>query len=650
MKIAKHVFPYQQWFSRIVIAIALWGAGLLGIETPVYHYSVDLTRIVDDRFEVKLSCAEFASDKVIFYFPKIVPGTYQISDFGRYIKNFKAYDQLDKILPVAHPDCNTFIIEQSSRLSSISYWVDDTWDARPAGGGRHKPWPMSGTNTQASRSYIWNAGGVFGFFAGQLDVPVEIEVNLPENFYGVTALPQVKISNNTYLFKASNYRQLIDSPIMFTPPDTLSLTVKNTKILIGAAHESDSSHLVQRLQPSLSTAVEAVVTFLDTLPTDHYTFIYYFTDEHRLGGIVTQKHFVILKMLAYFIKNGLPVGGGLEHRQSSFYTLPDLGPNYFDRLCQLNSEIAIHEFMHIITPLGLHSELIGEIDFITPKMSKHLWLYEGVTEYFAQLIRVRSRLISPQDFLFKVMRSKIKSGERFPNEKMSFTEMSANVLKKKYQVQFLQVYQRGAAMAMLLDLEIIRLTNGKKCLADVILELARKYSPDNSFNEETFIDEFVDLVHPDLRQFFTKFVEGRAELPYADILKTVGIEYLPRLKERCPRHYVADNDVKRQLGIIDDFTQITHVGKRDFVGFKEGDIVNMNLYHQLYLDSLGNYIPEYSTVTLPVIRQKQTVYLPFKVKYIEKTTQYRLRFFPERTAEQRFYYHIWLDGRKPVGI
>ena len=61
--------------------------------------------------------------------------------------------------------------------------------------------------------------------------------------------------------------------------------------------------------------------------------------------------------------------------------------------------VALHEFMHIITPLNLHSEQIGNFDYVDPKMSKHLWLYEGITEYFANLILVRSDLITEREFL-----------------------------------------------------------------------------------------------------------------------------------------------------------------------------------------------------------------------------------------------------------
>ena len=48
---------------------------------------------------------------------------------------------------------------------------------------------------------------------------------------------------------------------------------------------------------------------------------------------------------------------------------------------------AAHEFFHIVTPLSIHSEEIQYFDFNQPKMSEHLWLYEGSTEYHAHMVQ-----------------------------------------------------------------------------------------------------------------------------------------------------------------------------------------------------------------------------------------------------------------------
>jgi predicted metalloprotease with PDZ domain len=57
---------------------------------PNYHYSVDLTRVSDDKLSITLLVNNMNNDTAYFSFPKMVPGTYSISDFGRFIENLKA--------------------------------------------------------------------------------------------------------------------------------------------------------------------------------------------------------------------------------------------------------------------------------------------------------------------------------------------------------------------------------------------------------------------------------------------------------------------------------------------------------------------------------------------------------------------------------
>jgi predicted metalloprotease with PDZ domain len=80
---------------------------------------------------------------------------------------------------------------------------------------------------------------------------------------------------------------------------------------------------------------------------------------------------------------------------------------------------------HIVTPLGIHSKEIQFFDYNNPKMSKHLWMYEGVTEYFANLFQINQGLITEEEF-YDRMNGKIDNASRM-NDTMPFTEMSANV-------------------------------------------------------------------------------------------------------------------------------------------------------------------------------------------------------------------------------
>jgi predicted metalloprotease with PDZ domain len=271
--------------------------------------------------------------------------------------------------------------------------------------------------------------------------------------------------------------------------------------------------------------------------------------------------------------------------------------------------------MHILTPLGLHSERIGDFNYTNPLMSKHLWLYEGVTEYFANLIKYKGGVITPDEFL-KEMGSKLDNGLTFPVNEMSFTEMSEHVLEKKYHKHYGQVYQRGAVLAMLLDAEIQRLTSGKKSLIDVILTLNARYGASKSFNEQTFIAELVKEVHPDLQLFFNNYIEGKNQWKPNDQLNYLGIGYYEVFKETAQLIPIdeSDNDIKTKTIGIGLERMIVKSGPKEWAGFKPGDIVNVSDYRDAF-EPNNQKLKEGEIAKLKVKRNNEYITLNIKVRY-----------------------------------
>ena len=609
------------------------------LSQPLYRYDVDLNNVQHDRIEVTLNCQDFAGDQMVYHFPKVVPGTYEISNFGRFIHKFQAFDKDGNKLHCKKDGKNSYIISNASRLHTIKYSVSDTWDM-PF--GLIRIFPMEGTNFDEGANFVINPFAVFGYFENFADCPTNISFTKPTDLYGVSALPQTMISDEQIQFHADSYHHLADCPIMFAPPDTVRFYVRNTDVLIGTYHNTKSNSYAEIVHKSINPSMEAIGTFLDSLPADNYAFIYYFKDAEKLGEIIQSNHFKILRVIGYILKNGVPIGGALEHNNSTFGYSIDVGDAYLDQTMEMIAGMSVHEFFHIITPLNLHSQYIDNFNYIDPTMSKHLWLYEGVTEYFANLVMVYGNLISPKEFLIKNMRRKLIRGEKFPNNEMSFTEMSSNVLEKKYKRQYMQVYQRGAVLAMLLDIEIIRLTDGEKTLLDVILELMIKYNKDHPFNEESFFDEFVACVHPDLKSFFDNYIDGRDEIPYQKIFGAVGVEYYPLINENRPLYPIRENKVKySRTGIAERLT-IKKVKKGEFIGFQKGDIVNRNIFYDYFKDENGYYLPEDSLINIPVKRDGREITIPTLIKYAEKTTDNKILIKKNMTPNQERLYKIWL--------
>lgn len=609
-----------------------------------YDYHINLNDIEKQRFQVELFCEDFSQDTLVYHFPMMIPGTYSEANYGKFIHKLKAYDQKDQPLKVKKQGKNTFIITPARSIKSINYWVSATWDSRR----RKTIWPMAGTGIIEDRVFAINAGGVFGFFDGQEGHAIDMKYVYPDHLYAMTVLKQESQAPGEVAISTLDYHELIDSPILFGRPDTTSFKIHNTDVLVGFAHETDDTERARSITESLEPSMAAIGSYIDKLPAEEYAYLIYYADEHELGKILDNPRFVILKGLIYVIRNGLPGGGALEHNKSSFYYLPDPGPGYTELISELIEDIAIHEFMHILTPLNLRTQYIHNWDYMEPELSKHLWLYEGVTEYMSQIIQVNGGLLTPKDFLLNRMKWKIHSGEAFPYEEMSFTEMSTGVLKKPYKENYNQVYERGAVIGMLLDIEIIRLTEGQKRLIDVMYELIDDYGPDKPMDEEQVFELFTDKVHPDLRDFFSKYIEGREPLPYAEILEHVGVKYETDITTSLPRHPVIDNGVKYSSISIGGDRSIKKVNKKDNIGFQIGDKVDRSLYLDTYFDDFGNPLPEGMQVSFEVERDSLNITLRDTIHYKEDEVSHQLRIMREMTPEQSRYFNIWLGFEDPV--
>ncbi len=614
----------------------------------VYRYVVDLTNVNDDKVRVTLDCSSLELTPVTagkykgfrFNFPTTVPGTYAKQNYGKYIEDFKANDASDKALKVARFGLNAFIVLGDHAPKNISYKVNDTFDAKIK---QDKVFEPAGTNFDAGKNFVVNAGGMFGFFHGTEKVPFEIHYKKPAELYGVTVLEPLKSDKFSQSFRAESYHKLVDCPVMFARPDTAMFNIGNTKVVLSVFNERGyraAKLLYEKLKPSM----EAIEKFLPAMPVDNYSFIVFIKDFTFIGNKMKGgriNFYEEWKLNKFLDQQNF---GALEHGNSSMYFLPDFGDTSYISIFQ---DVAIHEFIHIITPLNLHSERIANFDYVEPKMSAHLWLYEGVIEYFAGLIQLQGGLITPPKYLDEIMRHKIKTAEQFPYKQMSFTQMSENVLNPPYKQQYNQVYDLGAVLAWMLDIEVLYLTQGKKTLKDVVLELSRKYGPDNPFKEEDIIKDFVGLVHPNLQNFFDKHISGNEPVKLSNMLAKVGVDYRDVVRERAPVDLLSekDNDVKLSSVYVFGGYMVKKVGKKESAGLKKGDFIYEVDLENAFKKPDGSYVSDGEPIRIPIHRNGSKTYLSTQARFKEVDVQHKLTLQSAPTAEALRLQRRWAGAK-----
>lgn len=607
----------------------------LGQHAGMHSYTIDLTQVIDDRVKVSVDARSLQlttkQRTYNFHFPATIPGTYATLDYGRFIQDFQAYGSDGALLKVKRKD-NTFTIY--GKPERLEYWADDTFDAQIR---KNKVFEPAGTNNQERTNFLLNAAGYFGFFEGQEDLPVSLEITKSPSLFGLSAMESYSYGN-TQNFYARNYHEFLDCPVMVSRPDTTSFQLGGAKVTIGVFTEN-GRELSQEIYAQVATSMKAIEAFLEgDLPVDNYVFIFYIKDHTEFEGLFTGQEIkigTIIKAIRTLAGKGF---GALEHGNSSVYYLPDFGgTTVLDGM----ADVCIHEFFHILTPLGLHSEEIGNFNYIDPKMSQHLWLYEGITEYFAGISQLKGEVIDEETYVRNLLRGKIRAADRYPTKKMSFTEMSANVLRNPYKKQYAQVYQRGALMGALLDIRIMELTQGQKDLHDVILALRDTYGPENSFKDDAIIGEFVALVHPDLQQFFDDYVTGREELPIKAYLDKVGIAYDRRYEGSVVMDPLRDVGYKIRNVRGADYVEIKKVTKENPYQLVEGDRV---VRYSKELDNVYGGPAEGTALLLEVTRGDSSFSIPYEVQYKAGTKKHFIRFYSNPTAEQLALRNLWFHN------
>ena len=330
-----------------------------------YFYSIDLVNVEKDKVSVTLLTPKSNLEKGRFVIPKLVPGYYAAMDFGQYISDFKAVDKAGNPLKTEHLDKNSWWIYDLKNLHSITYLVDDGWDgAYPRQGTAKSP----GSMFLKDSVFVINYNSLIGYFEEIKETPYQVTITKPKGFYGSSAIKAVQKDATTDIISTANYRDLVDAPILYCVPDTAYINVGDTKVLVSL-YSKGGKHFAKTLAEPLKNLLKNQQAYLGgQLPVKDYAFLIY----HE---IAPQGNFL---------------GDGLEHNNStlcifSAHDLNALPVHLFD--------VASHEFFHIITPLSIHSKEIQFYDYLNPVLSKHLWLYEGMTEYATIHMPIKQKMI-----------------------------------------------------------------------------------------------------------------------------------------------------------------------------------------------------------------------------------------------------------------
>jgi len=415
---------------------------------------------------------------------------------------------------------------------------------------------------------------------------------------------------------------------LYAEPDTASVNVAGARIAI-AVYSPTAVVSAQDIMDVVRDLFPAAANYLGgKLPVDQYTILVYLNQG----------------------MSGTGAFGALEHNTSTVFYLPEAPVN---ALSQTLRDVTAHEFFHIVTPLSIHSEEIDDYDFVNPKMSKHLWLYEGCTEYAAQHVQVKEGLMSMDDFL-DVMQEKMVAASGFDSG-IAFTELSKKALDE-HADQYLNVYQKGALIGMAIDLKLLSLSKGQYGIQNLMADLSEKYGVDKPFKDDELFYEIGQISgYPEMTNFLEKHIAGTEPLPFENLLAEAGILFKDSITEKS----VSGGNIA--IGYNPNTEKLvvaTTEGMDEFgqeLGFEVGDELLRWNGQELTLDNIQDVLNDYKKnvepgekVKVEVEREvkegkKKTVKLKAKAIEIDRTRRNVLELKDNPSNEQLALRKAWVN-------
>ncbi len=571
-------------------------------------YKVNLTNYHDDLFHVTVDVDGLSIENDIYNLPATVPGTYSNLNFGRFVKSFKAYDKDGNELQTEKISTNQWRIANADKLAMLDYDIEDTFDTEIED---NKVIPMAGTGIN-DEFIVLNTFAVLGYFEGLQTNPVKLKLDYKSDWTVGTSLT---IDENGY-YTAETYDRLADNPILIGELTTASTTVNDIKVGVYV-YSPDTTINAGKIMDIAEDLLQSSSEFIGYSPVTHYNFLMCFLDQES------------------FVANGFLGAGALEHSYSSLFIFPAFG-NYSTGV----QNAMAHEFLHILTPLNLHSNIIQPFNFVIPTASQHIWLYEGVTEWGSDIMQFRDGLITVEEYLDRIS-EKINISDRY-NKDLSLTDLSLGVYSEAITMEFINFYNKGAVTAAFLDIKLLELSDGKLGLREVFLDFLEKYGKYKPFPEDEFFEIFVENTFPEIEQFINDYIKGTEPLPYEDYMAKLGYKHIA---ER------PSEDTRPSLGLqmgMNDKQELIILGMSEAsadAGLQEGDVPLMMLGTEVNMSTVRELFGKLHSMkvgeSVEIVVRRGDEEIEFSVPIQQRMDRHIFEEMEELTAEQLKLREAW---------
>ena len=446
--------------------------------------------------------------------PVWIPGSYMVREFARNIVTLRAVNEAGRKVRVEKTD-------------------KQTWQAAPVNGPltlRYEvyAWDMSVRAAHLDDTTgFFNGTSVFLAAVGHEDAPCLVDIQKPagpayRSWRVATALPEAR-GTRRYGFgeySAQNYDELADHPVTlgeFALATFKAHGVPHDIVIAGRVVALDMARLAADLKRICEAQIALFEPKSKKAPVERYVFM-------------TQA-----------VSDGY---GGLEHRASTALIcnrsdLPVEGRPQTTEGYRTYLGLCSHEYFHTWNVKRIKPAAFAPYDLTRENYTSLLWLFEGFTSYYDDLILVRTGLISPEEYfalLGKVVGGVMRGSGRL---KQTVAESSFDAWVKYYRQDenapnaIVSYYTKGSLVALAFDLTIRAQTNNRKSLDDVMRLLWQRFGRDFYRGKPVGVAEdeveeiFAEATGADLGALFEQAVRSTRDLPLETMLEPFGVSLAP---------------------------------------------------------------------------------------------------------------------------
>lgn len=566
---------------------------------PEISYTVSMSKPWTHLLEVEMRVRWSAMPQDLdLKMPVWTPGSYLVREYSRHVQDFAAKDDAGNTLAWEKTSKNTWRIKGAKGREVVATYrvYSNELTVR--------------TNELNDEHAFWNNSALLFFPAGQLKAPSKIKVIPYGNWKVATGLRPVAGEANA--FTAPDYDILYDSPFQVSDfkEKTFQVAGRPHRIVVTGEGNYDLDQMAE----DTAKIGEAGIAIFGELPVDDYLIIL------NLRG-----------------------RGGLEHLNSTALQWNRFG--FQPRSQYINYlRLVAHEYFHLWNVKRIRPDVLGPFDYENENYTKLLWVAEGTTAYYEDVLLRRAGLITPEENL-EAKASMIGDLQNRPGRSQTSLEESSFDAWIKYYRQDensvnnqISYYDKGEIVNMLLDIEIRNASGHQRSLDTVMRALYEDfYKRGRNFTPADFQRACEAAAGRSLSEFFTKYISGRDEIQYNSILQGIGLRLQAGVPSGRPA-YIGANLAETDGRLIVRSVPAGTPAHEQGLNFND-QIVAID-GHRATNAFLQTYIGEKKPgdkIRLTIFRHDRLRDIEFTLGVNERTV-YRFIKEPQPTAEQRAGY------------